>query len=305
MPYARDKDAIAICDRSGQKMLRADMIEDGYLRGMMVHPDWFDGPQQQEEPFDPEEGIAIWMPRPDNVQPMPYAPVLSGAIVGSDALLNWTQQDTPWGTLKNWYVWRQLPGMGYIRIATVNPIIPVDIFVQLPDLIGREEGTVPVVSGLTYTDTSWVSGSNYYVTGIWWGQNSGLTLSPPSNIVNVTQPPLVLTAGFVIFDPYYGFVDGYGSLVPATIVGHTVGTLFSDDTGSPSVLNITINKLAGVYPPKALFTSLSFTDQNSNAVLVLSSAASYTTFGLVATWKWNLAHASPFANLGVYNVTVA
>lgn len=279
MPYARDKNAIAICDRSGQKMLRADMIEDGYLRGMMVHPEWYDGPQQQEEPFDPEEGIAIYKPRPDNVQPMPYSPVLTGSLSGSHAVLNWTQQDTPWGTLKNWYVWRQLPGMGYIRIATVNPIIPVDIFVQLPDLIGREEGTVPVVSGLTYTDTSWVTGSNYYVTGIWWGQNGGLTLSPPSNIVQVKALPVWVaqTSKLTVTDSMA--TDGTNLIA------------FGTHSGSPAVqyspdgVNWTL--ATGTLPADVAFIGFGV---GGLAVCTGSSAASFSTdYG----HTWNTASVQP------------
>jgi hypothetical protein len=284
-------------------MLRKDMVEDGYLRGLLVHPEWYDGPQQQEEPFDPEEGIAIEKPAPDNVQPNAIPPVITGAIVAGAAVLNWTQQDTPWGTLKCWYVWSLTPGNAtYLRIAQVFPVIPVDLFIPGPDLIAGDPP--PVVTGLTYTDDAWVSGTSYYVTGTWWGQNEGLTPTGPSNVVTLSYPVIVLTAGYVGFDQYYGFVDSYGSIAPTTINGYTVISLYSADNGPPSTLNISIDKLGGVMPVQGMFTSLGFTDQHENAVLVDTSAATYATHGTYATWEWDLTNASPFANHGVYDITV-
>lgn len=103
-PFARYKNAVAICNRSGWKMYRADMVEDGYLKGLLVHPEWYDPPQPQEEPFDPEEGIAIWKPAPDLIPP-PLPPVVS--IAGN--VLTWTQPDSPSTTLLYWQVWRNVP----------------------------------------------------------------------------------------------------------------------------------------------------------------------------------------------------
>jgi len=191
MPYASPKRTIAICNRSGQQMLRKDMVEDGYLRGMLVHPEWYDPIEPQEEPFDPEEGIAIYKPAPDLVAPYPpYSAVLAGGPVGADFVMSWTQQDVPWGTLNNWTVWRKNPGSTFIKIATLLPVIPVDFFIQTTDQIKGDP--LSVVTGLAYTDLGYPNGAQYYVVGNFVGANisedAGFVSSAPSN--TLTAPVL-------------------------------------------------------------------------------------------------------------------
>lgn len=191
MPYARNKDSVAICNRSGQKMLRRDMIEDGYIRGLLVHPDWYDPPHPQEQPFDPDEGIAIYRPAPD-LMPVPPAPVLLPAVHGgSSVTLIWTQTDPPGSTVVNWTVWRLRPGdPNFLLIGTVLPIVPAIIFISNPDLIPNKDGvTPPKVTGLTFTDTSWVAAAQYYVqttTADTSTENGNGLISAPSNIVTPT-----------------------------------------------------------------------------------------------------------------------
>src|SRR5208282_279328 len=106
VPYATNKNAVAICNRSGVKMMRRDMIEDGYLRGLLVHPDWWDPFHPQERPFDPDEGIAIYKPAPD-LMPTPNSPILAGSRTSAVTTLTWTQPDPPGSTVINWGVWRK------------------------------------------------------------------------------------------------------------------------------------------------------------------------------------------------------
>lgn len=181
-PFARYKNAVAICNRSGWKMYRADMVEDGYLKGLLVHPEWYDPPQPQEEPFDPEEGIAIYKPAPDLI-PSPPAPVVS--IAGN--VLTWTQADPPVSTIMYWTVWRQLtaPGSLFLLLAKVTPIVPIDYFIQGPDRI-KGDPTNSNLQGLTYTDAGGAAGMKYYVvTTTADGGTEGLPglNSPNSNTV--------------------------------------------------------------------------------------------------------------------------
>jgi len=39
--YARGRNAVAECQRSGQKMLYRDLVEDGHVPGLLVHPNWW------------------------------------------------------------------------------------------------------------------------------------------------------------------------------------------------------------------------------------------------------------------------
>jgi hypothetical protein len=64
---ARGSRAIGFCQRSGIKMLLKDMVEDGHIRGLMVHPDWWEPRHPQEYDLrrdDPLEGV-LDNPMPD------------------------------------------------------------------------------------------------------------------------------------------------------------------------------------------------------------------------------------------------
>lgn len=192
--YARNRNAVAICNRSGVKMLRSDMVEDGYIKGLLVHPEWYDPAHPQEQPFDPDEPIAIYKPAPDLV-PSPPASVLG--IAGN--VLTWTQPNPPASTVVNWQVWRLRPGTdaNFLKIATVTPAAPG--FIQTADLIARDgivtqtrttAANVGQQSG-TYTDAAGVSGYQYYIVTLTADtsntQSPGVgpngLISPPSNTV--------------------------------------------------------------------------------------------------------------------------
>jgi hypothetical protein len=197
-PYARNKNAVAICNRSGQKMMRSHMVEDGYLKGLLVHPDWYDPYHPQERPFDPDEGIAIYKPAPD-LMPVPPSPILAGNRTGSQTSLTWTQPDPPGSTVVNWTVWRNTQtGQGFILLATVLPIVAPDYMVQGPDINPSTDGIVgqPPVrgviqtyqTGLLYTDTSSAAGYQYYVIALTADtstEDSNGLLSAPSNTITV------------------------------------------------------------------------------------------------------------------------
>jgi hypothetical protein len=239
--YARNKDAVAICNRSGQKMLRSEMVEDGYLKGLLVHPDWFDPEEPQEKPFRADEAIAIYRPAPDLV-PNPPSPVLSISVAGSVATLTWTESDPPASTVINYTVWRNT-GSGFLRIGTVTPVVPVDLFISNPDLI---QGELPAkVSGLTFTDNAWTLGNQYYVQAVTADTATeggpGLTSAPSQLWTFRTH----LTTQFTAVPPQFqgapasvfafaakpGNViasDGYGAFYRSTNGGHSwvfLGTL--------------------------------------------------------------------------------
>jgi hypothetical protein len=197
-PYARNKNAVAICNRSGQKMMRAHMVEDGYLKGLLVHPDWYDPYHPQERPFDPDEGIAIYKPAPD-LMPVPPSAVLSGVRTGATATFSWLQPDPPGSTVVNWTIWRNTQtGLGFILLATVIPTVAPDYMVQGPDSIPSVDGVVsqPPVrgqiydyqGGAAYTDTGSAAGYQYYVvtlTADTSTEDSNGLLSAPSNTITV------------------------------------------------------------------------------------------------------------------------
>lgn len=51
--------------RSGQKMPYSDLVEDGQIPGLLVHPDWYEPRHPQELPVDTSDAITLWRPSPE------------------------------------------------------------------------------------------------------------------------------------------------------------------------------------------------------------------------------------------------
>ncbi len=63
--YAKGRNAVAICQRSGQKMRYQDLVEDGHVPGLLVHPEWWEPRHPQELPVDASDAVALWRPSPE------------------------------------------------------------------------------------------------------------------------------------------------------------------------------------------------------------------------------------------------
>ena len=63
--YARGTNAVAECQRSGQKMRYRDLVEDGHVEGLLVHPDWWEPKHPQEIPVEVTDPIALFRPAPE------------------------------------------------------------------------------------------------------------------------------------------------------------------------------------------------------------------------------------------------
>jgi len=63
--YAKGRNAIAECQRSGQKMRYRDLVEDGHIPGLLVHPAWYEPRHPQELPVDTSDAVALWEPAPE------------------------------------------------------------------------------------------------------------------------------------------------------------------------------------------------------------------------------------------------
>ena len=63
--YARGHNAVAECQRSGQKMKYRDLVEDGHIAGLLVHPDWWEPQHPQEIPVTVTDPIALYRPAPE------------------------------------------------------------------------------------------------------------------------------------------------------------------------------------------------------------------------------------------------
>ena len=71
--YAKGTHAIAECQRSGQKMKYSDLLEDGHIEGLLVHPDWWEPKHPQEIPVAVDDPVALWRPSPEISIPEGYA----------------------------------------------------------------------------------------------------------------------------------------------------------------------------------------------------------------------------------------
>lgn len=63
--YAKGRHAVAECQRSGQKMPYRDLVEDGHIEGLLVHPDWWEPKHPQEIPVEVIDPIALHRPAPE------------------------------------------------------------------------------------------------------------------------------------------------------------------------------------------------------------------------------------------------
>lgn len=70
--YAKGRNAIAECQRSGQKMRYRDLVEDGHVAGLLVHPDWWEPKHPQEIPVEVDDPIALFRPAPEISIPLGY-----------------------------------------------------------------------------------------------------------------------------------------------------------------------------------------------------------------------------------------
>lgn len=63
--YAKGRHAVAECQRSGQKMRYRDLVEDGHIPGLLVHPAWWEPKHPQEIPITVEDPVALHRPAPE------------------------------------------------------------------------------------------------------------------------------------------------------------------------------------------------------------------------------------------------
>ena len=70
--YAKGRRAIAECQRSGQKMFYRDLVEDGHVAGLLVHPDWWEPKHPQEIPVEVDDPVALFRPAPEISIPAGY-----------------------------------------------------------------------------------------------------------------------------------------------------------------------------------------------------------------------------------------
>lgn len=70
--YAKGRNAIAECQRSGQKMRYRDLVEDGHVPGLLVHPDWWEPKHPQEIPVTVTDPVALYRPAPEISIPAGY-----------------------------------------------------------------------------------------------------------------------------------------------------------------------------------------------------------------------------------------
>lgn len=73
--YAKGRNAVAECQRSGQKMKYRDLVEDGNIAGLLVHPDWWEPKHPQETPVTVTDPVALYRPAPEISIPAGYGDV--------------------------------------------------------------------------------------------------------------------------------------------------------------------------------------------------------------------------------------
>jgi hypothetical protein len=142
--YVRGDKAVGICRRSGIKMLRKDMVEDGYYPGLMVHPDWADGRHPQERLPKLADPVTLYKPAPDDAGD---PPALTGDIVGTTASLSWTVAEPINARIDSYDLYRREAGGEWALVVSLP--VTYDIFMAITsyDLDYEDTGLTP---GTTY-----------------------------------------------------------------------------------------------------------------------------------------------------------
>jgi len=81
--YAKGPRAWGECQRSGLRTLRKNLVRDGYVKGMMVLPDWYDPPHPQEHPKPINDPIGVRHPAPELSK---FSQVLTFPIFSTDTM---------------------------------------------------------------------------------------------------------------------------------------------------------------------------------------------------------------------------
>ena len=152
--YARGRNAIAECQRSGQKMRYRDLVEDGHVPGLLVHPDWWEPKHPQEIPVEIHDPIALYRPAPEisieddygnpdvNYGATPSAPIIIDTFNRADGDPGATWEDSGLAVIGPTYFVRPViesnalvPGTGaypYPLFAVAHTdTIPVDHYAEV------------------------------------------------------------------------------------------------------------------------------------------------------------------------------
>jgi len=160
--YARGRNAVAECQRSGQKMMYRDLVQDGHIPGLLVHPDWWEPKHPQEIPVDVTDPIALYRPapeisieadyaNPEQPTPAPVAPATAAAgtlettMIGNETHM--VPVDALVYTIGDW-LFIELDGGGAWHISRLATDVTSPTF--------RVEFTTPFVGTAT-------AGNNFYI----------------------------------------------------------------------------------------------------------------------------------------------
>lgn len=187
--YARGRHALAECQRSGQKMRYRDLVEDGHVPGLLVHPDWWEPRHPQEIPVSVEDPVALYRPSPEISIGAGYGNPEAGGTFGTG--VNQTcaaEPDTatflPTTTLAN----ALDPGTTLIPLNEAARFsFGQCIYVRRDDdtwFVSKSTAecvtpafTIPITTGLTAEGSAFSAGNEVYV-GVDGGDGGGGTPQP-------------------------------------------------------------------------------------------------------------------------------
>lgn len=215
-------------------MKRADMVEDGQVKGLLVHPDWW-------EPYHPllvppplrADGLPKYRPSPDGV-PAPTAPALLGVLTGSMSL-TWSAGTSSGSTIDYYYLYRSDNGAAYTLLANIPVVVSQTVtndgFIQT-STYAQPYVDNTLVGGHTYT---WVVLAHAIEGGFSVASNVVTTAVPSAPVLSLAGTKLSWTdatpAGQILsYQIYRSLNNGAYSLL-TTVVG-SQSTYTDGTTGS-------------------------------------------------------------------------
>jgi hypothetical protein len=311
----RPDSQIGICQRSGQKMYRSDMVEDGMVKGLLVHPGWWEEyhPQLLPPPMRPD-GLPKRRPAPDDTFPMQASTLMLGGSPGATTL-TWA----PFGVvgsgsqIESYNVWRSTNSGDSFELIDTIPIV----YSQSVNNAGVWVETFTYDQ--PFIDDASQVGYQYYVQGVQAHGQSAVTntVTVPNNAATITITPASNPADeqldfgfanvdgvsvFLLFSGQTGFPFEQGGIIRQFgllngFTGNLPGLPAAIWTQQTFQVSVAISFFSEFAPmPQNAFNTLAYMDGNGNPISL--NTASATSFfqgesgGFYSCWVWEIAGTS-------------
>jgi hypothetical protein len=128
--YAQGAQAWGLCKRCGLQFLLRNLVFDGYMPGLRVCIDCYEGRHPQEYPIDVTDPEGVWRSTSDDP---PYGAVLGGSVNQGNISLVWQAPDSSGGARFESYTLLRAYSLDGL---TFTPLLAINLFPIVYDDFG-------------------------------------------------------------------------------------------------------------------------------------------------------------------------